>query len=207
MKIFYDLGTHLFEGLSEFNKFYNFDNTWKIYCFEANPYTYKIAQQKLESDEWLKSLDIEFINAAVSDQEGTTTIDCYYDADAQDYIDVGSNNFDLKDGYFTGIWPEMYEKMGEKYCSTVEVPTVCFSEFIDKRTKYYDEVVIKMDIEGSEFATLTKMLENNTHTLAKQMFIEWHERFWPEELEKYTNWKNNIMHKLVTDRVDAKIWW
>lgn len=207
MKIFYDLGTHLFEGLKEFDKHYHFDSDWKIYCFEANPYTYKRAQAILETDEWLKGLDIEFINAAVSDTDGTTTIDCYYDDNEKDYTDVGSNNFNLKTSYFTTIWPEIYENMGQNYCSSVEVPTVDFSSFIDKHTTYGDEVVVKMDIEGAEFATLTNMVNNHTHTLTKNMFIEWHERFWPEELEKYTNWKNNLMHKLIEDKVDAKIWW
>lgn len=207
MKIFYDLGTHLFEGLEEFNKTYNFDNTWKIYCFEANPYTYKLAQQKLETEEWLQNLNIEFINAAVSDTTSTTTIDCYYDNNVKDYTDVGSNNFNLKNDYFSTVWPDMYKEMGDKYCSTVEVPTVCFSEFIDQHTNYGDEVIVKMDIEGGEFDTLTKMINDNTHTLAKQMYIEWHERFWPKEQGKYTTWKNNIMNKLVTDKVDAKIWW
>lgn len=207
MKKFYDLGTHLFEGLKEFDKFYNFDKSWQIYCFEANPYTYKLAQEKIDQDEWLLNLNISFINAAVSDNTGKTQIDCYYDLNEKDYTDVGSNRFNLKNDYFTGIWPEMYSEMGEKYCSTVEIPCVDFSEFLDLNTNYGDEVIIKMDIEGSEFITLSKMIENNTHTLVKTMFVEWHERFWPEELDKYTSWKNNLMNKLTEDKVDVKIWW
>ena len=207
MKIFYDLGTHLFEGLYEFNKFFNFDNSWKIYCFEANPYTYELAKKKLESSKWLQDLNIELINAAISDEDGTVEVDCYYDNNENDYTDVGSNNFNLKNAYFKGVWPEMYEKMGDNYCSTRTVPSICFSEFLDKHTTYGDEVVIKMDIEGGEFNTLTNMIENNTHTLAKVMYIEWHERFWVEELETYTNLKTTIMQKLIDDNIDAKIWW
>jgi FkbM family methyltransferase len=207
MKIFYDLGTHLFEGLTEFDKFFNFDQSWKIYCFEANPNTYAQAKKKLESDEWLKSLDITFINAAVSDVNGTTEFECYFDIAANDYIDVGSTTNTLRDDYFKGIHKEMYADMGDKYCRVETVPTVNFSEFIDAHTKYGDEIAIKMDIEGSEFATLTNMINNNTHALAKIMFIEWHERFWPAEQDKYVNWKNQILFKLANDKVDARIWW
>jgi FkbM family methyltransferase len=207
MKIFYDLGTHLFGGLEEFNKTYNFDRTWKIYCFEANPYTYELAKQKIASTQWLQDLDIELYNAAISDKEGTVEVDCYFDNNEQDYTDVGSNTFNLKNDYFKGIWPEMYDRLGETFCQTRSVPSICFSEFLDKNTKYGDEVHIKMDIEGGEFATLSEMVNNNTHTLVKQMYIEWHERFWPEELDRYTGWKNAIMERLIEDKIDAKIWW
>ena len=208
MKTFYDLGTHLFEGLLEFNQYFKFDETWKIYCFEANPHTYAEAKKKLETHDLLKTFNIEFINAAVSDSNGTTEFECYYDLEAESYIDVGSTAFALRDDYFKDIHKDAsYAQMGEKYCRVETIPTINFSEFIDKNSKYGDDVFIKMDIEGCEFATLTKMIQDNTHTLAKQMFIEWHERFWPNEQDKYVNWKNQILFKLANDRVDAKIWW
>lgn len=207
MKIFYDLGSHLFEGLSEFNKHFNFDRSWKIYSFEANPHTYARAKALLETDEWLKGLDITYINAAVSDREGTADIECYYDIEAKGYVDVGSTAFELRHDYFKDIHKDMYSDMGDSYCKVETVPTICFSEFIDKHTNYGDDVVIKMDIEGSEFVTLTRMIQDNTHTLAKLMFIEWHERFWPAEQDKYVNWKSQILYKLAEDKVDARIWW
>ena len=207
MKTFYDLGTHLFEGLAEFNKHFNFDSSWKIYCFEANPYTYRKAKEKLETDEWLKTLNIELTNAAVSDTDGTTEFECYFDIEANDYVDVGSTAFELRHDYFKNIHEKMHADMGEKYCNVEKIPTIDFSSFIDQHSSYGDEIYIKMDIECCEFATLTKMIQNNTHTLAKMMFIEWHERFWPNEQDKYVNWKNQILFKLANDKVDARIWW
>jgi FkbM family methyltransferase len=207
MKIFYDLGTHLFEGLREFDKIFHFDRSWKIHAFEANPYTFKKASQMLVTDEWLSSLDISLHHGAVSDQEGTTQFECYYDIEKGDYVDVGSTTNTLRHDYFKDIHKDMYSDMGDEYCHVEQIPTVCFSEFIDKNTNYGDEVYIKMDIEGSEFVTLTKMIHNNTHTLAKVMFIEWHERFWPAEQDKYVSWKNQILNKLAQDKVDARIWW
>lgn len=207
MKIFYDLGTHLFGGLKEFNEMYHFDPSWKIFCFEANPYTYELAKQKVQEDEWLRSLNIEFTNAVVSDKNGITNVDCYYDNNEQNYTDVGSNSFNLKNDYFKGVWPEMYDKMGDNYCNVKEVPSINFSEFIDKNTSYGDEVIVKMDIEGSEFPVLTQMIQNNTHTLVKTIYIEWHERFWPNEQDKYLAWKNAIITELQKDNIDAKIWW
>jgi FkbM family methyltransferase len=208
MKTFYDLGTHLFEGLLEFNKHFNFDNTWKIYCFEANPHTYAEAKKKLETHEFLKTLNIDLINAAISDTNGTTEFECYYDLDAESYIDVGSTAFNLRGDYFKEIHKDAsYAKMGEKYCQVENIPTVDFSDFLRNNSTQGDIVIIKMDIEGCEFVTIEKMLKDKTHTLVAQMFIEWHERFWPAEQVKYTNLKNTMLFKLANDGVDAKIWW
>lgn len=208
MKIFYDLGTHLFEGLREFDKALKFDHTWKIYAFEANPYTYAKAKVKLTDDPWLSKLDIEFYNAAISDVNGETEIECYYDLNEQDYVDVGSTAQTLRHDYFKEIHKDdIYAQLGEDYCHVKKVPTVCFSEFIDKHTTYGDEVIVKMDIEGSEFKTLSRMLADNTHTLVKNLFIEWHERFWPEEQDNYLMWKQQIMSKLIDDHVNVQIWW
>jgi FkbM family methyltransferase len=192
----------------EFNKHYDFSQGWKIYCFEANPYTYKKANELLKTDPILSKLNITFYHGAISDTNGTTELECYFDKEKDDYVDVGSTTSTLRHDYFKEIHKDaIYADLGEDYCKVEIVPTICFSEFIDKNTNYGDEVVIKMDIEGSEFPTLTKMVQDNTHTLSKVMFIEWHERFWPAEQEKYVNWKNQLMFKLANDKVDVKVWW
>ena len=45
MKHYIDLGTHKFEGLQEFSEKLNIDETWSVYCYEANPFTYEKAQE------------------------------------------------------------------------------------------------------------------------------------------------------------------
>lgn len=207
MKIFYDLGTHMFGGLLEFNKHFKFDHTWQIYCFEANPYTYKKAKEKLETDPFLKTLDINLINAAISDSDDIIDLECYYDTQVNDYIDVGSTAFTLRHDYFKSIHQGMYNDMGDNYCKVEKVRSICFSEFLKNSVRAGDEAYIKMDIEGCEFRTLSKMIVDNTHVLARMMFIEWHERFWPAEQDQYAQLKNNIMMRLVNDGVDARIWW
>lgn len=208
MKIFYDLGSHLFEGLEKFNEVYKFDSSWKIYCFEANPHTFGTALAIKNETSWMQNLNIEMINAVVSDKNGESNFECYFDTNQNSYTDVGSTAFDLKDSYFKDVHKDdTYADMGDDYCRVERVPTVCFSEFLDKHTAYADQVIVKMDIEGSEFPTLTNMIMNNTHTLIKSMYIEWHERFWPEEQEKYLDWKNNIINQLISSNIDVKNWW
>jgi FkbM family methyltransferase len=208
MNVFYDLGSHLFEGLEKFNEIYKFDDTWKIYCFEANPHTFGAALQTKQEAEWMQNLNIELINAAVSNKNGTTDFECYFDTDQNSYTDVGSTTLTLRDTFFKEVHKDdIYAEMGEDYCRVESIPTVCFSEFLDKNTSYGDQVIVKMDIEGSEFDTLTDMIMNNTHNHVKTFYIEWHERFWPDDIQKYTDWKNKIINRLVSSDVDVRNWW
>lgn len=208
MNIFYDLGSHLFEGLEKFNEFYKFDNTWKIYCFEANPHTFKASLKIKAESPWLQNLNIEMINAAVSNKNGTTDFECYFDADKNSYTDVGSTTLTLRDSFFKEVHKDStYANMGDDYCRVESIQTLSFSEFLRKHTNYGDQVIVKMDIEGSEFDTLTDMIMNNTHYLVKTIYIEWHERFWPNEQQKYLKWKTNIIQRLVASNIDARIWW
>ena len=44
----------------------------------------------------------------------------------------------------------------------VQVPTIDFSQFISDNFEITDEVVLKMDIEGAEYAVINKMLNDGT---------------------------------------------
>jgi hypothetical protein len=57
------------------------------------------------------------------------------------------------------------------------------------------EIYIKCDIEGSEFIVLPKLLNSDYIDCIKEIYVEWHERFWfglPEYVQK-VNEKYNII--------------
>jgi FkbM family methyltransferase len=74
MNIFIDGGTNRFQGLTAFHKRLNFDETWKVYCFEANPETYKDSIKRVPT--WLKNLNFQFFNQAISSADGFVTVNC-----------------------------------------------------------------------------------------------------------------------------------
>ena len=63
-----------------------------------------------------------------------------------------------------------------------------FCDFLQKTCKEEDYVIIKMDIEGSEFYVLPQLIEKNLFHLINDMSVEFHERFF-EPKSKYRELK------------------
>jgi len=58
-----------------------------------------------------------------------------------------------------------------------KVPCINLSNFIKNTFDKDDNIVIKMDIEGSEFVTLQKMIDDDTISYVKFLTVEWHAKF------------------------------
>jgi hypothetical protein len=65
------------------------------------------------------------------------------------------------------------------------------------KNDFYAEIYIKCDIEGSEFAVLPKLLNSIYIKCIKEIYIEWHERFWfgLSDYENKIKEKFNIIKK------------
>jgi len=61
--------------------------------------------------------------------------------------------------------------MGEVF----EVDCFDFSKWL-KQFKEDDYIIVKMDIEGSEYEVLSKMLEDGTDKLIDKLLVEWHDK-------------------------------
>ena len=56
----------------------------------------------------------------------------------------------------------------------IKVDCIDFDDWVRWRFKKDDYIILKMDIEGSEYDVLEKMVENNTIEYINEMWIEWH---------------------------------
>lgn len=185
MKFLFDLGTNLGQGLSEINSELNAlgNKDFKVYSFEANP--------NIIID--LKYDNFTYINKAVSDENGkcklkvATRVQDYnkekFKKDLQKNIEyVG---IDSKKDSFTSVGCYVIDKnilgqLGGSGHHNVVVDKIDIVEFIRETTEKDDscEIYIKMDIEGSEFCILRKLLKyENILKKIKKMWIETHERF------------------------------
>ncbi len=63
----------------------------------------------------------------------------------------------------------------------VEVETFDFSKFINKCRINYDLIVLKMDIEGSEYGILSKLLTDDTAKYLDLIFVEFHSAYMVKE--------------------------
>lgn len=168
--IFLDCGTHLCEGLLDFHAKGVIDDTFEIHTFEANP--------ACNIEERIKKIPLNITphNAAVWIEDGFVL----FNQENHQKSGTGSptdGQSDI-DGWASSIngigfyWPG--------YETHVQVPSIDFSKFVSELPKD-SNIICKMDIEGSEFSVLRKMIEKGTISNIKEIYIEFHERAMPSE--------------------------
>lgn len=83
----------------------------------------------------------------------------------------------------------------------VELHCFDFSEWIKQFKDDY--VIVKMDIEGSEYTVLNKMLEDGTHKIMNQLWVEWHHG---KAIDYITQDSWALRDKLTEDGVKVEEW-
>jgi FkbM family methyltransferase len=171
-KIFLDCGTHLCQGLYHFLRRGQIDSTWEIHAFEANP-----ACQLLERLEkfplpviphpyavWISDGVIAFRqeNHVISQSESPT--------DGRSNIDGWGSSVAALDAAHPGYQPE------------IMVPCLDFSRFVKELPPA--EIVCKLNVEGSEFPILRRMLSDGTIDRISKFYIEFHQWMIPTETDE-----------------------
>ena len=182
-----DLGTHYGQGLREFIGRFKVDNTWRIYTFEANPITFEKFLKEYAS----QTPYVQSYHAAVSDHFGTITVNIETPPNEDD-TGQGSSIIPLDN------WDPWGNRTSDKHFHLQrEVPCFDFSRFVSENFSKDDNIIVKMDIEGSEYDVLEKMVVDGTIEYINHMSVEWHARFFinKEEAEKR---EANLIEKLKT---------
>lgn len=137
-----DCGSNIGMGVFYFKTLYP---RAKIIAFEANPVTFDILKKNLEIN---GLADIQILNKAVSDRDGTLNV-----FDAPDFPgDVGSS---------------VLRRNGHPRVLTVDA--VPLSRYVHIPVDF-----LKMDIEGSENAVMGELDHRNKLALIREMVIEYH---------------------------------
>lgn len=160
-KIFLDCGYHLGEGLNEFTNILGIDKSWDVYAFEANPHCdikNKIIQHPFEIKAFNKAVWVEnsFISFNCEHQNSTNS--------------PKTNSTSKLDGWGSAI---TIIESSHTYEDQIQVECIDFSELVKSLGE--NEIYCKMDIEGAEFEILRKMLKDNTLSLIKEIWVEWHD--------------------------------
>ncbi|MEE2700028.1 MAG: FkbM family methyltransferase [Bacteroidota bacterium] len=66
--------------------------------------------------------------------------------------------------------------------TAVLVETFDFSEFLFKKKEIYDEIIVKMDVESSEYDILEKLIDDSSIKCIDRLFVEFHTN-WMKESE------------------------
>ena len=88
--------------------------------------------------------------------------------------------------------------------SNYQVEAIDLSDFIKNNFSKEDFIILKLDIEGSEFDVLQKMITDETLEYIKKIYVEWHEQFFHENK---LNEKTFIMDKINENNINYNIWY
>lgn len=177
-KVFLDCGTNLGQGFLQFLDKKIIDETFEIHCFEPNPHALEFSKKRFSEKKYEK-YKINYHEVALWIEECTKVLTLesfdgeYYDQHTGQYL--GS---DLKSGGATNIMGDLWEKpqwiKDEWLFKDIEVNCINFSNFLKKNINENDYVICKMDIEGSEYEVLGKIIDDGTINLINEIYIEWH---------------------------------
>jgi FkbM family methyltransferase len=168
MKIFIDGGTHYGQGLQQFMQMYNITSDWKIHTFEANPVTYNHFLNK--NAQLLQSIEINHYNKALSNVNDTVTI--YQETPPyEDNSGLGSSIISLDQ------WNPWDGTLRENFKTSADVECINLSEFILNNFSKEDFIVVKLDIEGSEYNVLESLIDSKAIDYINDLYVEFHSRF------------------------------
>jgi FkbM family methyltransferase len=158
-KIFIDAGAHAGESVS----FY-LDRQPKlkgsiVYFFEPNPQY----AQRLKEMENNRDYKVIYKPEAV----WTKNEELSFFIAKDQWGDAGST-----------LLPEKKEVLDRE--RPLKVRAIDFAEFLKTNVTANDYVIVKLDIEGAEYKVIEHLIETNTICMINEIWVEWHDRFYPD---------------------------
>lgn len=191
--VFLDCGTHLCEGLKTFWNKKIIDKNFEIHTFEPNPEC-KVLNR-------IKNLpfELEFHDCAVwVHNEGV-----WFRQENHRISKSGSpsdNHSDL-DGWASSVAGTGFEFPGYN-SPLIFVNSIDFSEFVLSFPSQ-SKIIIKMDIEGCEFAVLRKMIKDDSIKKIDSIYVEFHEKHMSTETAES---KNELVQEITKLGVKVHNW-
>jgi FkbM family methyltransferase len=159
-KVFLDFGANKGQGLREFIRMYNINSDWIVESFEPDP--------SCELEKHIS--DIPFVKIhkkAIFNKNGKIKFHQFLLNS-----EASSVNCLLDSGYFTDPNHDYYLK-NDEVGKFIEVDCVDVTDILNQ---YNDDdfIVVKLDVEGSEFTILRKMIKDNVINKINELYVEWH---------------------------------
>lgn len=189
-KVLLDCGAHQGKGLNGMIKLNNIDTTWSIYSWEANPHAYADFLVKFRCS----PLNITAFNSAVGNKDGTITVN----------IQQGNGPASGKGSSIVSL--DEWRPVGTKpFIETAEIPMIDLSKWIEDHLEEDDYLVVKMDIEGSEYDVLEKIIERGVVSYIDKLYIEWHSSMFRDP-EPYRLREAMIKEVFQTHKIAMEPW-
>ncbi len=227
-KIFIDCGANMGTGFSTLCDMIGIDETWDIYGFEPNEYAFDIYIDNIKSGEypslnnknfnlyqkavWIENGHIQFCMEGLNEAEYNNENGMWKNA-----IENHKKRYPLDSKLDIGIpasGGSCIKEMRDKHNRTpehenlytfeepVSVECIDFSKWIIDNFSEDDFIFLKMDIEGSEYKILPKMIEDNSIKYINKLAIEWHHWIMPEFKEE----TDNLIQKINSLGIEIIPW-
>ena len=161
---------------------FNMDSTWDIHSYEPTP--------GLDLDEDLMNLEnVTFHRKTCLGKDGTIDFSLCIPTEEWKAASEGSSVVGLLDA---GECIDPNSAQFRKHDNIVKVESVDICSIL-KKFSNDDYIVVKLDIEGSEYEVCRKLLETEDIVKINTMFVEWHVNIVGSESHESTNeLKNRI---------------
>ena len=146
-RIFIDCGGHDGSSVRKFRRTRDPDAAYDVVTFEPNP-LYRQCYHGFKNH--------QLIAAAVWTEDGARDL----------YLDP-------VDGDGSSLLREKRSGALDRE-HPIRVATVALSAWIRRTVAEGDDAILKLDVEGAEYAVLDKMLTDGTARLVRELLIEWH---------------------------------
>lgn len=177
-KILLDCGSHLGESIKKFKTILN-SSDFEFYMFEPNIFLFEQINSNSEFEECKK-----FNNAVSNKNEIVKFWGC-----------TGNNKSSV------GATLEKSKADSDNISENdyIEIPSIDLSEFIVDNFSKKDFIILKLDIEGSEYDVLEKLFDTNVIEYINELYIEFHSQWLsPEFNQREIEIRNNLQRINLT---------
>lgn len=174
--LFVDLGANLGQGYNFFSKFF-IDKNIDFELFEPNPFCF----EKLKNLKSEKQQNIQIWNIGVGTKNERVNL---YGLNNENKYSQGASILIEHNSIFLKRIPDDF----------IEVDLIDFSNYLIEKSKIYNKIIVKMDIEGAEIKILEKLIELNLLDLIKILYVEFHAKYQKKFNQKLTKQRE---HKII----------
>jgi FkbM family methyltransferase len=168
-KIFIDCGAHQLGGISSFINQGVVSKDFEVYMFEPNSACDTL--NRVKNSKVLQNILVNFHEKAVWDEDVVLNFN-------QEHFKTSrsgspSDGQSDRDGWGSSIAGEMQH---DGYLTQIKVQAFDFSNFLSKFNGN-DMIICKMDIEGSEYRVLRRLISTGEIKKINSLYVEFHAHF------------------------------
>lgn len=188
--LFVDCGSNLGQGYRFFKIFFP-PRLHDAILIEPNPHCIEILKQK-----YSKYNNVQFIEAAAWTNHSRLKLFGLVE-DERGEQSSGASVISKHN-------ESMYESNAER---ALEVDAISLSDLIHEKAKSHNQIIIKMDIESSEYEVLQDMIRTGAIQHVKHLFVEFHsDYFKDEEKKKHQQLEVSLIEQLRNLGLGVTIW-